>query len=443
MDNIAIFDIGKTNKKCFVFDEDYRIVFEKNEQLPETTDEDGDPCEDVNLLIQWILENWRKLLNDERLPISAVNFTTYGASFVYVSRNGVSVPEYHSGIQLPLYNYLKPFPENLKKQFFEKYGGEEKMSLETASPSLGSLNSGLQLYRLKYQKPADFQKIKYALHLPQYVSFLIQSRGDSKSPRDCAASDITSIGCHTMLWDFQKNDYHEWVREEGILEKLAPTKPSDAATPITNHQSTNHQIHIGVGLHDSSAALIPYLANFQEPFALLSTGTWNISLNPFNDNPLTPQELAQDCLCYLTFQGKPVKASRLFAGHEHEQTVRRIAAQFGVAEDFFQKTTFNSNDAAGRAYLEFMRQLVEKQAVSTKLILQNTPVRRIFVDGGFSKNEIFMTLLAQTFSHAEVFAAETPQATALGAALAIHRFWNKKPLPQNLISLKKIRVPSV
>lgn len=415
---IAIFDIGKTNKKCFVFDEDYSIVFEKNEQLPETTDEDGDPCEDVNLLTQWILESWQKILNEERSPITAVNFTTYGASLACLGKDGKPV--------LPLYNYLKPFPENLQKQFFNIYGFEEKISQVTASPSLGSLNSGLQLYRLKHQKPSDFQRIKYALHLPQYIASLISGY---------YFSDITSIGCHTMLWDFQKNDYHNWVRKEGIVEKLAPIIPSDSA--FLNHESPHPHICTGIGLHDSSAALIPYLASFNEPFALISTGTWNISLNPFNDNPLTSEELSQDCLCYLTFQGKPVKASRLFAGYEHEQAVKQIAAQYGVAEDFYKKTGFDPAKPAERAYLGFMRQLVEKQVVSTKLALNESPVRKIFIDGGFSKNEIFMTLLARAFSEKEVFAAEVAQATALGAALAIHRHWNPKSLPSHLIALKK------
>ena len=39
---------------------------------------------------------------------------------------------------------------------------------KTASPLLGSLNSGLQLYRLKKEQPEVFQKIHHALHLPQY-----------------------------------------------------------------------------------------------------------------------------------------------------------------------------------------------------------------------------------------------------------------------------------
>jgi L-fuculokinase len=32
---IAIFDVGKTNKKLFLFNEDYEIVWEKTTQFPE------------------------------------------------------------------------------------------------------------------------------------------------------------------------------------------------------------------------------------------------------------------------------------------------------------------------------------------------------------------------------------------------------------------------
>ena len=58
---------------------------------------------------------------------------------------------------------------------------------------------------------------------------------------------------------------------------------------------------VGIGLHDSSAALIPYLMNFKEPFVLISTGTWCISLNPFNEAPLTKEELKSDCLSYMSY----------------------------------------------------------------------------------------------------------------------------------------------
>ena len=219
----------------------------------------------------------------------------------------------------PLYNYLKSYPDSLKNELYKKYGGEEKISCETASPVLGSLNSGMQVYRQMKEKPALYQQIKYALHLPQYLSYLITKQ---------AFSDITSIGCHTQLWDFQKNKYHDWVTGEGMDKKLAPVFPSDKTI---NTVFNNKNIAVGAGLHDSSAALIPYLTVFSEPFILISTGTWCISLNPFNDEPLTVDELKKDCLCYIGFKGKPVKASRLFAGYEHEQQVQKLAMHFNQA----------------------------------------------------------------------------------------------------------------
>ncbi len=47
---IAVFDVGKTNKKLFLFDEDYKIVFERTHKFKETVDEDGDACENLDEL---------------------------------------------------------------------------------------------------------------------------------------------------------------------------------------------------------------------------------------------------------------------------------------------------------------------------------------------------------------------------------------------------------
>jgi L-fuculokinase len=57
----AIFDIGKTNKKLFLFNENYEIVLEKSIQFPEIQDEDGFPCEDVNLLKNWVKTSFELL----------------------------------------------------------------------------------------------------------------------------------------------------------------------------------------------------------------------------------------------------------------------------------------------------------------------------------------------------------------------------------------------
>jgi len=56
----------------------------------------------------------------------------------------------------------------------------------------------------------------------------------------------------------------------------------------------NQRIHIGKGIHDSSASLAPYILASREPFVIVSTGTWCVSMNPFNEEPLSDFELEND-----------------------------------------------------------------------------------------------------------------------------------------------------
>jgi sugar (pentulose or hexulose) kinase len=445
---IAIFDVGKTNKKLFLFDEHYRIVFEKTLQFTETVDEEGDACENLEALTAWGRDSLKELMDLDKFDIKALNFSAYGASFVHIDEKGKPVT--------PLYNYLKPFPEKLKKQFYKDYGGEMSVSIITASPVLGHLNSGMQLYWLKHQHPEVFEKIKYSLHLPQYLSYLITGE---------AYSDITSIGCHTNLWNFPQNNYHEWVLKEGIAGKLAPVYSS---SEVVEARAFWKDFKVGIGLHDSSAALIPYLACFSEPFILISTGTWCITLNPFNTHPLTEAELKQDCLCYMSYKGDAVKASRLFAGNEHEIETKRIARHFDILPGFYKTVAYDeriikeltgdkpavpdikfaerdlsSYKSFETAYHRLMLDIMWQQLASTNLVIQDDKVSRIFVDGGFSKNPIYMHLLSEAFPEMEVFAASVAQATSVGAALAIHKHWNSLPLPGDIIDLKFYTKPSI
>ena len=443
---IAIFDVGKTNKKLFLFDEHYQIVFERSARFLEIEDEDGFPCENLESLRLSVFDSLHEVFRKSEFEIKAINFTSYGASFVYLDPDGRPLT--------PLYNYLKDYPATLQDELHAAYGGEDKFALDTASPSLGSLNSGKQIYRLLKEKPEFFEQVQYALHLPQYLSFLVSGQ---------VYSDMTSIGCHTALWDFNTSDYHQWVKDCGIDKKLAPIVNGKDVFSSAFPGST---FKVGTGLHDSSSALIPYLVNFNEPFVLISTGTWCISMNPFNNDPLSKAELDQDCLFYLTYSGTPVKASRLFAGYEHEVQSKRIAEFFDVtaarfknfeiswriiqdldlklAIEKFKLDTFGSLDlnrfsTYEEAYHALILCLVNAQVESTKLVLTAQPVKRIFVDGGFSKNYIYMNLLAKRFPEMEIYAASMAQATAVGAALLIHEHWNTLPFPNNIIELRYYR----
>ncbi len=447
---IAIFDIGKTNKKLFLLDESYKIVSEKSEQFTEITDEDGDACENLAELTQWIYQSFDALQRETN--VHCLNFSGYGASLVHMGNAGNPVAA--------LYNYLKPYPENLQEQFYKTYGGTAQFSMETASPVLGNLNSGLLLYFLKYAKPEIFNSIQCSLHLPQYLSYLFSKK---------YYSDLTSIGCHTGLWNFSKSTYHNWVYAEEMDKKLAPVSPSDKPLELMHNAKP---LLLGIGLHDSSAALIPYLCLSSSPFVLLSTGTWCISLNPFNQDLLTDTELQQDCLCYIAYQGRAVKAARLFAGHEHEQQTARLAAHFNTQQQYYKTVKFekalvekllekipliyegNSPGAMQKqsvfenrsldlfsnyeqAYHQLMMDLVRQQIKSTALVLNEGAVKKIFVDGGFSNNSIYMNLLAAGFPKMEVYGSSVPQASAMGAAMALHSNWNANPLPATIIELKR------
>ena len=81
--------------------------------------------------------------------------------------------------------------------------------------------------------------------------------------------------------------------------------------------------------------------------------------------------------------------------------------------------------------------LNSQQIISTELVIHNYPVKKIFVDGGFNKNPVFMNLLSEALPELEVYVASVAQASALGAAVVIHPYWNQKSLPENLITLKR------
>ncbi len=428
----VVFDIGRTNKKYVLFDKDFQIVEEYSEVLPEITDEDGFPCDDLILLSDWLQHHWKQLLNDERFEVVAVNATAYGASFVHLDAE--NKPLTH------LYSYLKPFPKAIAEQFYSTYGDAKTIALQTGSPELGMLNSGLQIYWLKYARPEIFRKIKYSLHLPQYVIYLLTGR---------QVSEYTSIGCHTALWSFEMMDYHPWVKAEGIDKIFPPLLASSSFIQRVGKKT----IQSGFGMHDSSSALIPYRIAFKEPFVLLSTGTWCINFNPFNARPLTFDQLEKDCLHYMNSEGSGVKASRIFLGREHDHQVSRIAAHFDIAFDFYKKVTYNPQyfqekspafipacmegngpkpekqtglwDISGfgtaeSAYHHLLAGLTDLLGISLRLVGAEE-VESIYIDGGFARNLIFTQLIKKAFPKQKIYSTDLPYATALGAALYVQR----------------------
>ena len=426
----AVFDIGRTNKKFFLFDHEYREVHREYVRLPETVDEDGYPTEDLPALQAWLREVFDRILEARTYAVEAINFSSYGASFVHLDADG--------NIVTPLYNYTKPLDPELIAKFYATYGPEETFTARTGSCNDGMLNSGMQLYWLKHRKPETFARIRYSLHLPQFLSYVFTG---------IPISEYTSIGCHTALWDYGKRDYHAWVYAEGIHRILPPIVSTETSI---NMNYNGRRMKIGVGIHDSSAALLPYIRSEAEPFVLISTGTWSISLNPFAGGQLRPDDLRQNCINYMRIDGKPVKAARLFLGEEYKGQVSRLAEHFGVNPDRHRTVAFDYGiyrsvmrdfrpwfrlekmDYPGNpprteiattdyayAYHHLLAELVELQARSIDTAMGERPVKTLFIDGGFSDNEVFVQLISHRFRAQELRTTDASLGSALGAAICI------------------------
>ncbi|MGB5667001.1 MAG: FGGY family carbohydrate kinase [Maribacter sp.] len=446
----AVFDIGKTNKKFFLFDLDYQEVYREYVGFDEIEDEDGFPTENLKALQNWLKEVFARILRMNEFDVKAINFSSFGASFVHLDENGE--------VLTPLYNYNKPLDNELRSSFYKKYGPEATFLRTTGSSDSGMLNSGMQLYWLKYRRPEVFTKIKYSLHLPQYLSYIFTG---------IPLSEYTSIGCHTSLWDYAEKDYHDWVYQEEINKILPPIVPTETSI---NMNYNGKRIKIGVGIHDSSAALIPYIRSVKKPFILVSTGTWSIALNPFTQAILTKEDVERNCINYMHINGKPVKASRLFLGNEYKQQVQKLAHYFKVPSDYHKTVSFNPNTffeiikdfkymfrwvgisdknmpketkipytCFEHAYHQLMTELVLLQVESIRMVMGNDKIEKLYVDGGFSGNEIYVKLVSHYLRNMQLRTTDSSLGSALGAAIVISGIrLNSKFLKKNYSLTKHV-----
>ncbi len=431
MSHTLIYDIGKTNKKVFVFDKNFEVVWHEQSIFEEIVDEDGFACDDIHAIVDWVKDSWDNINKNSDFDISKINVSTYGASFVHT--------DIYGNILTPIYNYLKPVDKGFFEELYNTYGGKESFARQTSSPTMNFLNSGLQLYWLKKTKQNIFSKIKYSFHFPNYIAYLFHNK---------PCSEYTSIGCHTALFDIDKNVYHDWVKNDSFQEKLPPI-----VSGVHHFKHTESDISVGTGLHDSSSALIPYLIAVKEKFLLISTGTWSICLNPFNIEPLTDDELKQDCLLFMQTDGKPVKASRLFLGHELQKQLTILNKHFDKSPDHFKSISFDSkifktiktqgkkvfyfdeiNDIDIRnssiseifdfttAYHQLIFELVILQVRAIKLAIGNTSnIKTIFIDGGFAKNKLFTNMLSALLPKYHFKTTKLAAGSALGAAIVMNK----------------------
>jgi sugar (pentulose or hexulose) kinase len=199
----------------------------------------------------------------------------------------------------------------------------------TGSPTLPwGLNLGMQMHWLDSLRSSA---VSSSVILPwaQYWSWLLCG---------VAASEMSSLGCHTDLWrPFARTPSQLAVRR-GWADRLAPITPASSvlgtlAWNWAMETGLSPAVKIYCGLHDLSAALLA--ARNQREFAgrdatVLSTGTWFVAMrSPLKADSSVCTALAEkrDCLVNVDVSGAPIPSSRFMGGRELEILIGAVAQQ--------------------------------------------------------------------------------------------------------------------
>jgi sugar (pentulose or hexulose) kinase len=197
------------------------------------------------------------------------------------------------------------------------YDRQRDPFVATGSPALpAGLNLGMQMHWLESVRAGH--RAGQILPWAQYWAWLLSG---------VAASEITSLGCHTDLWRPYARAPSELAIRRGWAQRLAPLTPAGAVlgqlTPAwVRRTGLSGRVEIHCGLHDSNAALLAVRGHrAMEPLdtTVLSTGTWFVAMRSPGQAASRPElPESRDCLVNVDVSGSPVPSSRFMGGREIE-----------------------------------------------------------------------------------------------------------------------------
>ena len=69
---IAIFDIGKTNKKILLYNKHLEVVYSSSINFKEVVDDDNFPCDDIESIEKWIKEEIKTIQLKNEFTIARI-----------------------------------------------------------------------------------------------------------------------------------------------------------------------------------------------------------------------------------------------------------------------------------------------------------------------------------------------------------------------------------
>ncbi|MBY2918167.1 FGGY-family carbohydrate kinase [Rhizobium leguminosarum] len=307
---IAVLDIGKTNAKVVVLDSETGAEIAVLKRPNIAIKAGLYPHYDVEALWSFALDALKSLAREP--GFDAISITTHGASAALLGRDG--------RLAMPVIDYEHEYPQDIR----DAYARLRPSFDETFSPHLAmGLNVGAQLHYQKTAFPEEFAKVATILTYAQYWTARLTG---------VAANELTSLGCHTDLWNPKAGRYSSLVDRLAIRDLMAPIRSAfDALGPVLPDIATElgltSSVPVYCGIHDSNASLLPHLVHREAPFAVVSTGTWVINFGVGGDlDHLDPK---RDALANVDAYGRTVPSSRFMGGREFEI----LSAEIGPADE--------------------------------------------------------------------------------------------------------------
>ncbi len=420
--SVAVFDLGKTNSKLFIFGEDGSVLSEDRTK-PLWIEHAGLRVLDDDALFSWMKITLSKAIEDH--GVGHVMFSGHGCTFALVEQGR---------LVHPILDYEQEPPQPL--------AGRIDMLVppfnETYSPRLPlGFNYGRHMLWLEARNPDDFRRVEAILPYPQFWSWKFSSK---------MVSEVSYVGCHSHLWAPLKDDFSSLVDSRGWREKMPSFERAGTALgewDALERGDSAGSIVVHNGVHDSNSALYYYRSIGFDDFTLVSTGTWVVIFN--SACPLEALDEHRDMLANVTVDGKPTPTIRFMGGREYDlasggwnRSVSIDALSRVIAKGVFALPSFapggpmqgcegrfvgpeidgEERAAAALLYVALMTNF------SLDLIRSTNP---IVIDGGLVKTGLYAGLLAQLRPSQAIFTSATAEGSAFGAAALVFETMSKKP----------------
>ena len=298
--HIAVIDIGKTNAKLALVDlstlTEMAVITRPNIVQP------GPPYPHYDVDGHWAFLLGALAQFHRKYRVDAISVTTHGACAALLDSTGA--------LAAPILDYEHTYPAEI----IEAYDAIKPDFAQTGSPKLaGGLNIGAQLHWLFSTDPTLKDRTAQIVTYPQYWGHRLTG---------IAATDITSIGCHTDLWTPNDGTFSDLPASLGIRDKIAPVRrPSDILGPISSEiakvTGLAPDTPVCVGIHDSNASLYPHVVAQDGPVSVVSTGTWVIVMSMKTGGAAT-LDPARDTLVNVNAYEQAVASARFMGGREYE-----------------------------------------------------------------------------------------------------------------------------